>query len=124
MANLRRGLLAVLLALTFAALSAPTLAQQPADYATARRQYIDQVSFLVRQRLDLRFARMQDPEAVVALRFDADGKFQEAILEERSGDPGFDTALESAVRRSIPVLPPAPIPPGATGPFTLRLLFR
>ena len=94
------------------------------DYAVIRRQYVDQVGFLVRQNLNLQFVRPIDHEAVVVLRFDSTGKYLESYLEERSGDPAFDLALESAVRRSAPVLPTAPVPPGEPKPFIIRVLFR
>jgi hypothetical protein len=109
--------------LAIACLCANSVAGQ-AEYTQARSQYVDQVAFLIRQKLDVRFARDVDHEAVFALHFSPEGKYQSFTLEERSGDPGFDTALESALRRSATVIPPAPVPPGSSSPFSIRIRTR
>ena len=115
------GCIALLLSLVL--LLAPAT-QAAEDYSAVRRQYVDQVAFLVRQNLNLQSVRPVQHEAVVVLRFDSTGKYLESYIEERSGDAAFDLALESALRRSVPVLPPAPVPPGEPKPFLIRILFR
>jgi hypothetical protein len=118
MRQLSAGLGAAALGAVGLALAAPARADSALD------AFAEQASFLIRQKLDLHLVRSSDLEALVALRFAADGQFVDAVVEERSGDAGFDLALESAVRRSVPALarPPLPSPPGA--PFTVRLRFR
>ena len=92
-----------------------------ADYQAALTEYIRRAAFLFRQNLDARNSKKLDAEAVVVLRFAADGKFMTVELQERSGDNAFDTAVEFALRKSIPVLPPPPIPPSAKGPFAIAV---
>lgn len=92
-----------------------------ADYQTALTEYVRRAAFLFRQNLDARNASKLDAEVVVVLRFAADGKFLTVDLQERSGDNAFDTAVEFALRKSIPVLPAPPIPPNAKGPFAIAV---
>ena len=81
-------------------------------------------SFLIRNNIDWRMVRPSDAEAMVVIRFNPNGTFLAAKVEERSGNPTFDVALESAVRRSIPMLAPPPIPPGASTPLSIPMRFR
>jgi TonB C terminal len=96
-------------------------ADPDADYQAARADYIQRAAFMFRQNLDPRNSRRVNLEAVVLLRFGADGKFMMVEFQERSGDNAFDTAVEFALRRSIPVLPAPPIPPNAKGPFAIAV---
>lgn len=118
-----RLLLCLLFVGAIAARTGAALAQPGSDYQIALGQYVERVGFLIRQNIDLRFVKSRDAEAVVAIRFAPDGKFSEAIVQERSGDPNFDLALESAVRRSVPILPPPPARLPDTGPFTIHIRF-
>ena len=114
-----RRRLALFLALCCVAGSGQVTADASADYQAALTEYIRRAAFLFRQNLDARNAKKLDAEAVVVLRFAADGKFLTVELQERSGDNAFDTAVEFALRKSIPALPAPPIPPNAKGPFAI-----
>jgi hypothetical protein len=113
--------LMLLAALVSATGTSAATADPVADYQRAERQYVDRVGFMMRRNLDLKMVRMADPEAVVSLHFTPEGKFLTLELIERSGDSGFDSAVEFSARRSVPTLPPPPIPPGAAGPFSIAI---
>jgi hypothetical protein len=95
-----------------------TLPEPPLSYQFEQRKYIQGVEFLIRQNLMLKSVQVENPQAVVVLRFAADGKFQTVQIEEGSGDPSFDMAVELALLKSIPKIPAPPIPPNTTGPFS------
>ena len=116
-----RRRLAVILALCSVATSGRVSADAETDYRTALTEYIRRAAFLFRQNLDARNSRKLDAEAVVVLRFAADGKFMTVEIQERSGDNAFDTAVEFALRKSIPALPVPPIPPNTKGPFAIAV---
>ena len=104
---------------------APTSAHWPAALA----DYQQRAGFTVRQNLDLSLANHTargSLTAAIELLFDPTGKFKGLRWVERSGNPGFDVAVESAVRRSITQLPPLPVPAGTAAtlamPLTLRTL--
>ena len=103
--------------------AAPTevraLPEPPLDYQLEQRKYIQRVEFLIRQNLILKSVHVENPQAIVVLRFAADGKFQTVQIEEGSGDPSFDMAVELALLKSIPKIPVPPIPPNTTGPFSM-----
>lgn len=56
---------------------------------------------------------------VVALLYDAEGKFLEFDYIERTGNFQTDTDAGRAFQRSVWLLSPPPIPPGSTGPFAI-----
>lgn len=56
---------------------------------------------------------------VVALLYDAEGKYLEFDYIERSGNFRTDTDAGRAFQRSVWLLSPPPIPPGGTGPFAI-----
>jgi hypothetical protein len=117
-----RYLLATLLAALFLSISSRVVADGTSDYQAARAQYIQRAAFLFRQNLDPRmYRRSADVEAVVVLHFSGDGRFQNVSIQERSGDNAFDTAVEFALRKTIPVLPAPPMPPGSEGPFAIAV---
>jgi len=117
-----RYLLVTLLAALFFGASVGAAADSTSEYQAARVQYIQRAAFLFRQNLDPRmYRRSADVEAVVVLYFSADGKFQNVSIQERSGDNAFDTAVEFALRKTIPVLPAPPVPPGTEGPFAIAV---
>jgi hypothetical protein len=129
--NIMRSILTLLLALLCVAApvlvfadttadptEARTMPEPPLSYQFEQRKYIQGVEFLIRQNLMLKSVQVENPQAVVVLRFAADGKFQTVQIEEGSGDPSFDMAVELALLKSIPKIPPPPIPPNTTGPFS------
>jgi hypothetical protein len=95
-----------------------TIGEPPLNYQLEQRKYIQRVEFLIRQNLILKSVQIENPQAVVVLRFAADGKFQTVQIEDGSGDPSFDMAVELALLKSIPNIPAPPIPPNTTGPFS------
>ena len=117
-----RRVLATLLTVLCLTVSTHAAADSISEYQALRAQYIQRAAFLFRQNLDPRmFRRSADVEAVVVLQFAADGKFQTVNFQERSGDNAFDTAVEFALRKTIPVLPAPPLPPGTDGPFAFAV---
>jgi len=56
---------------------------------------------------------------VVALLYDAEGKYLEFEYIERTGNFRTDTDAGRAFQRSVWLLSPPPIPPGSTGPFAI-----
>ena len=86
--------------------------------------YVQNASFLIRTNIDWRMVQDSEAEAVVVIRVGANGVLESVKLTERSGNPSFDVALESAVRRSIPMLRPPPVPPDGTTPMSIPLRFR
>ena len=112
---------------TLLCITAPgrALAAPEPTFQQAMDDYVQRADFQIRQNIDWRFVRGPvDAEALVVIRFDPNGKFVTAKVEERSANPAFDVALESAIRRSIPMLPPPPIPPGVSGPFAIPMRFH
>lgn len=99
----------------------PVQAEDWATYQQERHVYVDRIDVLIRQQVDMRFynARIADLEATVRLDFTPDGRFQSLLFEERSGDYAFDAAVESALRRAVGALPPAPVPPGAQTEYSI-----
>jgi len=104
--------------------SAHAQGDDPSRRTRALEDYGQSAAFLIRNNIDWRFVRPSDAEALVVIRFNPNGTFMTAKIEERSGNPTFDVALESAVRRSIPMLSAPPIPPGASAPFSIPMRFR
>jgi len=90
------------------------------DYSIARIKYIQRVAFLFRLNTDFRMAAttVENPETTVRLHFTADGKLEKYEIELSSGDPSFDMAVGRALQRSIPDLPPPPLPPDSK-PFSI-----
>jgi TonB C terminal len=90
------------------------------DYSSARIKYIKRVAFLFRLNTDFRIAStvVENPETTIRLHFSADGKLQKYEIERGSGDPSFDMAVGHALQKSIPDLPPPPLPPGEKKPFS------
>lgn len=119
-----RKLVLVTLLFFSAVLPARADGDAPSPSQKAMAVYAENASFLIRNNIDWRMVRPSDAEALVLIRFNPNGTFMTAKLEERSGNPTFDMALESAVRRSIPMLPPPPIPPGASAPLSIPMRFR
>jgi hypothetical protein len=107
-----RNILLLILLLLTVALQAQAQADKPSTFQKAMDVYLQDAGFLIRNNIDWRMVRASDAEAVVVIRFKPDGKFESAKIEERSGNQSFDVALESAVRRSIPMLQPPPHPAG------------
>jgi hypothetical protein len=68
-----RRRLALFLALCCVAASGQVTADASADYQAALTEYIRRAAFLFRQNLDARTAKKLDADAVVVLRFAADG---------------------------------------------------
>ena len=91
----------------------------PLSYQLEQRKYIQRVEFLIRQNLILKSVQLENPQAIVVIHFATDGKFQTVQIEEGSGDPSFDMAVELALLKSIPKIPVPPIPPNAKGPFSM-----
>ena len=116
----------VLTAVLLASFALPIRAEDDPAVAWKRAvdEYVQSASFMIRNNIDWRFVRPSDGDALVSIRFNPNGTFITAKIEERSGNPTFDVALESAVRRSIPMLPTPPIPPGASAPFSIPIRFR
>jgi TonB family protein len=96
----------------------------PPTFQRAMEDYVQNASFLIRTNIDWRMVRASDEEAVVVIRFSADGAFEWIKVVERSGNPMFDLALEAAVRRSIPMLKSPPVPPGGAAPISIPMRFR
>jgi TonB C terminal len=113
-----RTIVTFLLALTCYAATAPALADPQSDYHDARLKYIQKVAFLFRQNINFNTAQIDNPEVTIQLNFAASGKFLAAQIEEGSGDPSFDMSVQYSLQKTIPELPPAPIPPGTTKPFS------
>ena len=89
------------------------------DYSAERIRYIQRVVFLFRKNLDLAHRHedsripgniVQQPEAAVRLYFSAKGKLERYEIERGSGDPSFDLAVGFILQKSIPELPPPPLP--------------
>lgn len=99
-------------------------ADKPASFEKAMDDYVQNASFLIRTQIDWRMVQDSEAEAVVVIRVGANGVLESVKLTERSGNPSFDVALESAVRRSIPMLRPPPVPPDGTTPMSIPLRFR
>jgi TonB family protein len=119
-----RNIVLVTLMFFSAALPVRANGDAPSVFQKAMEVYVQNASFLIRNNIDWHMVRTSDAEAVVVIRFNPNGTFMAAKIEERSGNPTFDVALESAVRRSIPMLPPPPIPPGASAPLSIPMRFR
>jgi TonB family protein len=99
-------------------------ADSPESFEKALDDYVQNASFLIRTQIDWRMVQDSDAEAVVVIRLGANGVLESVKLTERSGNPSFDVALESAVRRSIPMLRSPPVAPGGAGPLSIPLRFR
>jgi TonB family protein len=96
----------------------------PTAFQKAMDDYVQNASFLIRTNIDWRMVRASEAEAVVVIRFSANGALESVKLAERSSNPTFDVALESAVRRSIPMLRSPPVPPGGATPMAIPMRFR
>ena len=120
---MRHFVLAMWMGLT-AALSACAAGEAPTAYEKTLDDYVQNASFLIRANIDWRLVQDSEAEAVVVIRLGANGVLESVQLTERSGNPSFDVALEAAVRRSIPMLRPPALPPGAATPLTLPIRFR
>jgi TonB family protein len=106
-----------------------TLPVCAADDASATLQkamddYVQNASFLIRTNIDWRMVQDSEAEAVVVIRLSANGTLESVKLTERSGNPTFDMALESAVRRSIPMLRSPPVPPSGASALSIPMRFR
>jgi TonB family protein len=86
--------------------------------------YVQNVSFMIRQNIDWRIVQLSEAEAVVVIKIGPHGVIESVKLVERSGNPSFDVALESAIRRSIPMLGSPPTPPGGAAPLSIPMRFR
>lgn len=109
-------------------------------YGLELKQYVNRLGFLVRKnftfepedmpssdsrRVGQRSRRLfQFPRPlVVALRYDAEGKYLDFDYIERTGNFRTDTDAGRALQRSVWLLSPPPIPPGSTKPFTVWIRF-
>jgi TonB family protein len=108
----------------FAALSACATEDTPSSFQKVMDDYVHNASFLIRTNIDWRLVQVSEAEAVVVIRFTPQGQLESVRLVERSGNPSFDVALESAVRRSISLLRPPPVPPDGAGPLSIPMRFR
>jgi len=108
----------------FAALPACAADTASSSFQKAMDDYVQKASFLIRNQIDWRMVQVTEAEAVVEIRFTAQGQLESVRLVERSGNPSFDVALESAVRRSIGLLRSPPVPPDGTGPLSIPMRFR
>jgi TonB family protein len=68
--------------------------------------------------------RLSDAEVVVVIRIGPQGVLESVKVVEHSDDPTFDIALESAIRRSIPMLGSPPTPPGGAVPLSIPMRFH
>jgi hypothetical protein len=110
-------------------------------YGLELKQYVNRLAFLFRNEFpavpgaipglsqnrpiqqthrSIRFPR----PLVVALRYDAEGKYLAFDYIERTGNFHTDTDAGRAFQRSVWLLSPPPIPPGSTGPFTVWIRFN
>jgi TonB family protein len=96
----------------------------PATFEKAMDDYVQNASFLIRTQIDWRMVQASEAEAVVVIRLSANGILESVKLTARSGNPSFDVALESAVRRAIPLLRSPPVPPGGAAPLSIPMRFR
>jgi TonB family protein len=108
----------------FAALPVRAAGDVPVSYQKVMEDYVQKARFLIRNNIDWRMVHPSDAEALLVIRFSADGAFESVKIVERSGNPAFDVALESAVRRSIPMLHSPPIPPGGAAPLSIPMRFH
>lgn len=105
-------------------------------YGLELKQYVNRLSFLFRNEFPaipgaipgLSQNRPLDPSRrlirfprplVVALLYDAEGKYVEFEYIERTGNFHTDTDAGRAFQRSVWLLSPPPIPPGSTGWFKI-----
>ena len=119
-----RHIVLVILMLCSAALPACAAGDAPATFEKALDDYVQNVSFLIRTNIDWRMVQDSDAEAVVVIRLGANGVLESVKLTERSGNPSFDVALESAVRRSVPMLRSPPVAPDGTTSLSIPMRFR
>lgn len=119
---MRHFVLAILMFCS-AALSAG-VGDSHASFEKALDDYVQNASFLIRTNIDWRMVHDSEAEAVVVIRVGVNGTLESVNLTERSGNPSFDVALESAVRRSIPMLRSPPVPPGGAAPISIPMRFR
>ena len=119
-----RHLALAILMLCAAALPGCAADNPKSSFEKTLDDYVQNASFLIRTNIDWRTVQDSEAEAVVVIRLGANGVLESVQLTERSGNPSFDVALEAAVRRSIPMLRPPPLPPGAATPLTLPTRFR
>lgn len=109
-------------------------------YGLELKQYVNRLGFLVRKNFTFEPEDMpsSDPRRVgqrsrrlfqfprplvVALRYDAEGKYLDFDYIERTGNFRTDTDAGRALQRSVWLLSPPPIPPGSTKPFTVWIRF-
>jgi TonB family protein len=119
-----RHIVLAILMFCSAALTACATEGAPVTFQKAMDDYVQNASFLIRTNIDWRMVRDSEAEAVVVIRLGANGALESVKLTERSGNPSFDLALEAAVRRSIPMLKPPPVPPGGATPLSIPMRFR
>ena len=109
-------------------------------YGLELKQYVNRLAFLVRKEFPVEAGDVygHDPKRigqrsrrpfqfprplVVALRYDAEGKYLDFDYIERTGNFRTDTDAGRALQRSVWLLSPPPIPPGSTKPFTVWIRF-
>ncbi len=105
-------------------LSVSAAGSAPVKFEQAMDDYVQNASFLIRTHIDWRIVQDSEAEAVVVIRLSANGALESVKLTERSGNPSFDVALESAVRRSIPLLRSPPVPPSGAALLSIPMRFR
>jgi len=109
-------------------------------YGLELKQYVNRLGFLVRKNFvfepedtpssdprrigqrSRRFFQFPRP-LVVALRYDAEGRYLDFDYIERTGNFRTDTDAGRALQRSVWLLSPPPIPPGSAKPFTVWIRF-
>jgi hypothetical protein len=109
-------------------------------YGLELKQYVNRLGFLVRRHFTFEAPDVPSPDPkrlgqrsrrpfqfpqplVVALRYDAEGKYLDFDYIERTGNFRTDTDAGRALQRSVWLLSPPPIPPGSTKPFTVWIRF-
>lgn len=120
---MRQIVLAILMFCT-AALSAGAAGDPQSSFEKALDDYVQNASFLIRTNIDWRMVQDTEAEAEVVIRLGANGALESVKLTERSGNPSFDVALETAVRRSIPMLRSPPVPPVGATSLSIPMRFR
>lgn len=109
-------------------------------YGLELKQYVNRLAFLIRKEFPFEADDVPSPDSkrigqrsrrpfqfprplVVALRYDAEGKYLNFDYIERTGNFRTDTDAGRALQRSVWLLSPPPIPPGGTEPFTVWIRF-
>lgn len=91
------------------------------DYQLRVNQYVDRLAYITQNTLDLHLIYDDDYVAEITLHYSVEGQFIRYELTERSGNPRLDAALDPAIRKAVKSLRTAPIPPKASGPFSIPL---